>query len=139
MPKRKKIEESYNNLIPESKEKYFNKWVENPNELGVKMYSYFIHAEATSVIQIIICSNTLYNGIFHVTHFNFIDEEGKDDAFETIDFELLKESKDNSFKTLITAFPEIANKYEGQIVEDKILTTNPLEDLETTYLKLRMI
>lgn len=139
MPKRKKIEESYNNVIPEGKEKYFNKWIENPNELGVKMYSYFINAEATSVIQIIICSNTLYNGIFHVTHFNFIEEEGKDDAFETIDFELLKESKDNSFNTLIKAFPEIANKYEGKIIEDKILQTNPLEDSTKINLKLRMI
>ena len=139
MPKRKKIEESYNNVIPEGKGQYFNQWVENPNELGVKMYSYFIHAEATSVIQIIICSNTLYNGIFHVTHFTFIEEDGKDDAFETIDFELLKESKDNSFNTLIKVFPEIASKYEGQIVETKNLNVNPLEDATKIKLKLRII
>lgn len=126
MPKRKKIEGSYNNVVEEKiYKRYFNKWIENPNDFGLKMYSYFIVAEATSAIQLIVCSNPIYNGIFHLTKFEFVNE----DSIRINDFELLKESKDNSFNNLMIYIKEISDKYSGEIVEEKILHTNPLENL----------
>lgn len=127
MPKRKKIEGSYNNVVREEEDKkYFNQWVNHPNDFGFKMYSYIIHAEATSAIQIIVCSNPLYNGIFHLTKFEFLEKNAE--CFLKInDFELLKESKDNSFNSLISYITDIAEKYSGEIKETEILMTNPLE------------
>ena len=127
MPKRKKIEGSYNNIVKEEEnKKYFNQWVNNPNDFGFKMYSYIIHAEATSAIQIIVCSNPLYNGIFHLTKFEFKEKDGQK-IIQINDFELLKESKDNSFNSLISYITDIAEKYSGEIVETDILMKNPLE------------
>lgn len=126
MPKRKKIKESYNNIItPEYENKYLNKWFQTRLESGLILYSFLIRAEADSVIQIVISKNFLYNNIYHLTKFEFI-EENKEISIKIDDLELLKEIKDLDMQKNLEILEDICKKYSGIIENKKEFLKNPI-------------
>lgn len=138
MPKRKKVKESYNNIITEEfKDKYLNKWFYYKTESGVIIYSFLITAEADSVIQIMLSDNLLYSNIYHLTKFEFIEED-EIVALKIDDLELLREIKENNMEKIIVFLEDICKKYSGTIENKEEFLTNPLTSGKS-YLEMKMI
>lgn len=138
MPKRKKIKESYNNIITsEFEEKYLNHWFQQKMENGVVIYSFLIRAEADSVIQIMMSSNILYSNIYHLTKFEFIEKE-EEVNIKIEDLELLKEIKENNMQKVFLLIDDLCKKYSGVLVNKKEFMENPIES-KKEYKVMKMI
>lgn len=126
MPKRKKIRESYNNLItPEFETNYLNKWFYCKTDSGIKLFSFLIRAEADSVIQIMLSENILYSNIYHLTKFEFIEEDSTV-SLKITDLELLREIKENNMEKICIVLEDICKKYSGILVNKKEFLNNPI-------------
>ena len=138
MPKRKKIKESYNNVITkEFEEKYLNHWFYCKTESGIVLYSFLIRAEADSVIQIMLSENVLYSNIYHLTKFEFVETE-ENISLKIDDLELLKEIKENDMNKIIVVLEDICKKYSGILVDKKRFMENPIYS-KKLYEEMKMI
>ena len=138
MQKRKKIKESYNNVITkEFEEKYLNAWFQEKMENGVVLYSFLIRAEADSVIQVMLSENVLYSNIYHLTKFEFIEKEDSVNL-KIDDLELLKEIRENNMEKIVFMLEDLCKKYSGQLEKKKEFLKNPLTS-NAEYKEMRMI
>lgn len=138
MPKRKRIRESYNNIItPEFEKKYLNNWFYCKTESGIILYSFLIRAEADSVIQIMLSENVLYSNIYHLTKFEFVEKEDEV-SLKIEDLELLKEIKENDMNKIFIVLEDICKKYSGLLNNKKIFMENPILS-KKLYEEMKMI
>lgn len=126
MPKRKRVQDYGNKWSEEIREKYINTWTNN-SENGLIMASMFLEAEGGSLLQLIICDDEEYNGIFHIKCFEFnLDSE----SLIIDDLDILHNLKNQTQKGLMKQINEIARKYQGKIPKNIDLTINPLENID---------
>lgn len=138
MPKRKRIRESYNNIITtDFEKKYLNHWFYCKTESGITLYSFLIRAEADSVIQVMLSDNVLYSNIYHLTKFEFVE---KDDevSLKIEDLELLKEIKENDMDKIVIVLEDICKKYSGLLENKKLFMENPILSRKL-YEEMKMI
>jgi hypothetical protein len=129
MPKRKKMK-NYGNIIrPNYKEKYINQWTNNQEtKEDLKMISLLLMAEGGSVVQILICEDEIYNGVFHLKRFKFREDDFM--VLEVDDLDDIHDPKKQTFKEFMDQLPELIEKYDIVIPEDLDLSTHPLHKIK---------
>lgn len=132
MPKRKKVKSYGNSVTPLFTERYLNQWSNNQEtKEDLKMVSFLIPAIGGSAIQILICEDELYNGIFHLQRFTFVESSSGDAPSLVIDdLEVLYDFKPN-MGDLSMVLGSLAEKYEALVPLGFPSTDDPLSLIET--------
>ena len=125
MPRRKKRIVPYGNLVPLDKlQQYLENWTLSFDEYdNTKIFSYLIEAEADSLIQIIISENKIYDGIYHLTEYDFLDRSKPElivKKFDVIDSGTLKKYTD-----IIHELSDLKSKYLIKFRRKKEIKNNP--------------
>lgn len=132
MPKRKRMKDGYGNVFSElMNETYLNKWACVIDEYGsMQCASMLIRAEGGSLIQIISSKNELYNGVYHIERFKETEKKGICTIIVN-DLDVVHDSKDCSYISMINQLPDIFSKYQVEISPDEL----PLMDIQLDDIK----
>lgn len=114
MPKRKKMK-NYGNIMRASyKERFINQWTNNQEEAhDKKMVSLLLMAEGGSMVQILVCEDPMYNGIFHLKKFKFREEDPM--VLEVDSLDDIHDPKKETYRDFMEQFPELIEKYDIEI------------------------
>lgn len=125
MPKRKRMKNYGNVIRPVFEDTYMNQWTNN-QETGndLKMVSLLLLAEGGSLVQLIVCEDEMYNGIFHLKHFKFNDD--KEPILAVDDLDDIHDPKAQNYESLVSQLPELAEKYDIVIPEKFKFGGDPL-------------
>lgn len=129
MPKRKKMK-NYGNIMRASyKERFINQWTNNQEENNdLKMVSLLLMAEGGSMVQILICEDPMYNGIFHLKNFKFREEE-EHMTLEVDGLDDIHDPKKETYREFMEQFPELVEKYDIEVPEELDLTQHQLSHI----------
>lgn len=127
MPKRKKVSDYGNNLSSAFKETYLNTWSDNQETReDAKMVSFLIPAVGGSLIQILLCEDEFYNGIFQLKRFEFLENgTSKQPTLVVDDLEVLYEYRPD-FTDLHSLISSLSEKYEAFLPEGFPFLEDPL-------------
>lgn len=130
MPKRKKMK-NYGNIIrPSYVEKYINQWTNNQETKDdLKMVSLLLLAEGGSLVQILVCEDQIYNGVFHLKKFKFRQEDEM--VLEVDELDDIHDPKKETFREFMEQLPELIEKYDIIIPEHLDLTQHGLSDIKS--------
>lgn len=130
MPKKKRARGRYGNIITEEfQNTYIDTWSNNKEDSDdILMLSLLIKTEGSSLIQIIVSENPLYNGIYHIIKFKY--KSGTKNKIICEDVDVLHDPKKTDLEGLIEQLPEIARKHQGILPDNLPLDVNPFEVLK---------
>ena len=88
-------------------------------------------------MQIMMSNNILYSNIYHLTKFEFIENENEV-SLKIDDLELLKEIKENNMSKVFVLIDDLCKKYSGILLNQKEFMENPIES-NKDYKVMKMI
>lgn len=136
MPKRKKVKDSFGNAFPEDLAPiYLNKWSINKTK---DLASLLIKVEGSSLIQVTISKNEIFNEIYHLIRYKVKRDTDQTPILQIKDLDVLNDNTSNDFYYLMAQLPELVKKYQGEWTAElqESIRINPLTLEELPFLEV---